>query len=148
PQPDAAEFAIVAHDVSPPLRELAKVPSLRVPTAREAEPWRRIPVRASTTFAPDPIIQTEQGATPIAAPTVSFEGMGAGMPGFNPGGTPPDTDGDIGPNHYVQIVNTSLAVFSRTGTLAMPAMDTSMVWAGFAGACANSNDGDGTVRYD
>jgi len=150
PKPDAAEsFEIVAHDVSPPLRELAKLPSLRAANRlHEAEPWRRVPLRASTTFAPDPMIQTEQGTTPIAAPSVSFEGMGAGMANFNPGGTPPDTDGDIGPNHYFQVVNTSIAIFSRTGQLAMPAMDTSMVWAGFAGACAQSNDGDATIRYD
>ena len=70
------------------------------------------------------------------------------MPGFQPGGVPPDTDGDIGPNHYVQVVNTSLTVFSRTGTVKMGPSPTGSVFTGFAGACGQSNDGDATVRYD
>jgi MYXO-CTERM domain-containing protein len=150
PSPDAGQVLnIVAHDVSPPLRELAKLPSTRVREVREAEPWRRIPLKhMSSTFAPDSAIQTQAGATPIAAPSVSFEGIGAGMAGYNVQFTPPDTDGDVGPNHYMQVVNSSLAIFSKTGTTTMGPMDTSMVWSGFAGACATSNDGDATVRYD
>src|SRR5262245_41317454 len=151
PQPDAAEVLnIVAHDVSPPLRELAKLPSRRIAgEALEAEPVRPIPLKHFKTLSGhDPVIQTEMGAAPIVATTVNFEGMGAGMPGFTPGGVPPDTDGDIGPNHYMQVVNVSLAIFSKTGTVVMPAMDTGNVWSGFNGACAQTNDGDATVRYD
>ena len=78
----------------------------------------------------------------------NFEGQGAGLAGTNAGGYPPDTDGAVGPNHYMQIVNTSLAVFSKTGTVMMGPMDTSTVWSGFAGICATNGFGDGIVRYD
>jgi hypothetical protein len=150
PSPDAAQVLnITAHDVSPPLRDLAKLPSTRVRGEIEFEPVRPIPMKHFKRMdAPDPVIQTEMGAAPIAAPSVSFEGMGNGMPGFTPGGVPPDTDGDVGPNHYVQVVNISLAIFSKTGTKLMGPMDTSMVWAGFPHECANTNDGDATIRYD
>ena len=29
---------------------------------------------------------------------------------------PPDTNGDVGPNHYVQWVNLSFAIYSKSGT--------------------------------
>jgi len=28
---------------------------------------------------------------------------------------PPDTDGDVGPNHYVQSVNSSIKIFDKSG---------------------------------
>ena len=28
---------------------------------------------------------------------------------------PPDTDGDVGPNHYVQSVNSSIKIFDKNG---------------------------------
>jgi len=46
-------------------------------------------------------------------PILSFEGMSLQNGG---GGWPPDTIGDVGPNHYVQMVNTSLAIFDKNGT--------------------------------
>jgi hypothetical protein len=30
---------------------------------------------------------------------------------------PPDTDGDVGPNHYVEAINSAFAVYDKTGTL-------------------------------
>lgn len=153
PKPDGREVLnVTARDVSPPLRELAKLarPTSLDSEAEEAEPVRRIPhpqMRA-TTQQPDLVVQDFEGATPIAPTVANFEGMGAGLTGFTPGGVPPDTDGDVGPNHYVQVVNTSLAVFSRTGTVMMGPMPTGMLWTGFTGACAQTNDGDATVRYD
>jgi hypothetical protein len=142
---------VVAHDVSPPLRELAvRARALpRSDEAPEAEPVHRIPHARMRSFAaPDPVVQHAPGAAPIDAPIADFEGLGAGIPNFQVGGVPPDTDGDIGPNHYVEVVNVSLGVFSRTGELVMPAVDTGTIWSGFSGACAQTNDGDATVRYD
>jgi len=141
---------LAAHDISPPLRELVKIP-IAAPEhdADEYEPARMIPhphMRAVP--KPDPVVQNTMGLAPAIPLGVNFEGQGAGMTGFQPGGVPPDTDGDIGPNHYVQVVNTSLTVFSRTGTVMMGPSPTGSVFTGFAGACGTSNDGDATVRYD
>ncbi|HTJ42938.1 MAG TPA: hypothetical protein VL463_12630 [Kofleriaceae bacterium] len=142
---------VVAHDVSPPLRELALLPRAhqRLDDAPEAEPVHRIPhPRMRSVVSPDPVIQRDFAPKQIGAPTVDFEGMGAGLAGFTAGGVPPDPDGDIGPDHYVEVVNVSLAVFSRTGSVVMGPVDTGTIWSGFPGACAQTNDGDATVRYD
>jgi hypothetical protein len=151
--PDSAIVVnVVAHDLSPPLRELAlqAPPRARIDgDAPEAEPVHRIPHPRMRSFAaPDPVVQRALAPALIAAPIANFEGMGAGMPGFSAGGVPPDTDGDIGPDHYVEVVNVSLAVFSRAGAVVMGPVDTGTLWKGFPGACAQTNDGDATVRYD
>ena len=64
---------------------------------------------------------------------------------------PPDTDGDVGPNHYIQSVNSSIAIYSKTGTvLSGPTTYNSFFSAmGASTPCgANLNDGDGVVFYD
>ena len=61
---------------------------------------------------------------------------------------PPDTNGAVGPSHYVQIVNQSFAVFDKSGTPIYGPVATNSLWSGFGGACQNSNDGDATVVYD
>jgi hypothetical protein len=140
---------LTGHDISPPLRELVKLPHPDQPDVDEYEPARRIPhPHMRKTPAPDPVVQHAMGLAPPIATIANFEGMGAGLAGFSPGGVPPDTDGDIGPNHYMQVVNTSITVFSRTGTVMLGPANTSSVFAGFAGACGTSNDGDATIRYD
>src|SRR5688572_32167110 len=53
----------------------------------------------------------------IPSPIVSFEGMGTGLPGFTVQSAPPDTSGDIGPNHYVQIVNSATRSEEHTSEL-------------------------------
>jgi uncharacterized protein (TIGR03382 family) len=154
PPPDLVEVVkISAYDLSLPLRELAAAPAALVGEreTEEAEPARRIPhpaMRRLSASTPDRVVQDKPAPKVIAAPEANFEGLGAGIAGFTPGGVPPDTAGDIGENHYVEVVNSSLAVFSRAGALVMGPVATSTLWTGFPGACAQTNDGDGTVRYD
>jgi len=61
---------------------------------------------------------------------------------------PPDTDGDVGPNHYFQMVNLSFAIYSKTGTLLYGPADNSTLWNGFIGPWTGTNDGDPIVLYD
>jgi subtilisin-like proprotein convertase family protein len=141
-----------ASDVSPPLSELAKipVPELAGVRAHEAEPVRGVPhmrVQSAGQVA-DPVVQNAIGGPNIPTPITTFEGMGTGLPGFAVAVAPPDTDGDIGPNHYVQIVNSSLTIFNRTGGIALGPITTKTIFAGGPSACATTNDGDGVVRYD
>ncbi|HEU4734318.1 MAG TPA: proprotein convertase P-domain-containing protein [Kofleriaceae bacterium] len=97
----------------------------------------------------DPVVQAAIGTGPnIPSTTANFEGMGTGLTGFTVQSAPPDTDGDIGPNHYVQIVNSGVTIFSRAGAKLLGPVNTNTFWNGFAGACATTNDGDGVVRYD
>jgi hypothetical protein len=61
---------------------------------------------------------------------------------------PPDANGDVGPNHYVQIVNTGVAVFSKQGAVILGPIKASRFFQGFDSDCAKYDDGDGTVKYD
>jgi hypothetical protein len=140
------------QDVSRPLSEMAKDP---VPEAfklgpREAEPVRPIPHMHPQLAGqqPDPVVQSAIGGPLIPSTAVNFEGMGAGLAGFTVNSAPPDTDGDIGPNHFIQVVNSSVTIFNRTGGIVLGPVITRTFWNGFAGQCANTNNGDGTVRYD
>src|SRR5437879_1658917 len=90
----------------------------------------------------------------VAAPAVSsaFEGIGQGFVG--PAGTfavqyaPPDTNGAVGPNHFVQTVNVSFAVFNKSGAVLYGPAKINTLFTGFGGLCETDNDGDPSVVYD
>src|SRR6266542_6790695 len=99
---------------------------------------------------PDPVRQASLGTTSVtteshgllSSPIVNFDGMA--------GGNPADPNGDVGPNHYVQMINASFQIFNKTGTsLAGPfAINTLWSNAGDTTECATTNDGDPIVLYD
>jgi hypothetical protein len=108
------------------------------------EPEEPDPVSAK--FSGTPADAPPSVVSAAAAPLQSFDGLDQAGWGA---GWPPDTVGDVGPNHYVQAVNTSFAVFSKTGTR-ITALTFNTLWsgAGTGTACDSSNDGDPTVVYD
>ncbi len=63
-------------------------------------------------------------------------------------GWPPDTNGDVGLNHYIEAVNDAYAIYSKTGTLLASFTENSL-WSG-AGAtpCNGNSSGDTVVLYD
>ncbi len=64
------------------------------------------------------------------------------------GGTPPDTVGDVGPDHYIQMVNSSrFAIWNKAGVPVVPETDLSDLWTGGGSPCADG-DGDPIVLYD
>ena len=75
-------------------------------------------------------------------PLFSFEGISA------TGSVPPDTVGDVGPNHYVQMVNTSFAIFDKAGNILQGPVEINQLWTGQGNACETFNDGDPIVLYD
>ena len=96
----------------------------------------------------DPAIQT--AITTFAAPTagINFDGVGDGVYGYLVNSAPPDTNGAVGPNHYVQWVNTAFAVFNKSGGLVWGPFNGNTLWSGFGGGCQANNDGDPIVQYD
>ncbi len=82
-----------------------------------------------------------EGRTP--APLFTFEGQGE----FG-AVTPPDTNGDVGPNHYVQMVNLSFAIYDKAGNLLVGPLNNNTLWSGFGGPCETDNSGDPVVLYD
>lgn len=71
---------------------------------------------------------------------------------------PPDTTGDVGPNHYVQWVNLRYSIYTLTRDASnniiafnlVPGFPKqgNVVWQGFGGRCQSDNDGDPIVQYD
>lgn len=89
-------------------------------------------------------------SAPTPAVTATFEGIGnqeqAPVIGILP--LPPDTNGDIGPSHYVQTVNLTMKVFDRAGNTLVGPIKTSALFTGMGGGCETENDGDPIVLYD
>ncbi len=138
------------HDVSPALRSIPPAP----PTPgheREAprlDQVRRRGAGRGRVRALDPVLQNFSPAStaPITAQSID------GVSNVN-GVLPPDTNGAVGPNHYVQWVNVSFAVFSKGSESTPPAMiygpaTGNTIWSGFGGPCETTNDGDPVVLYD
>ncbi|NOR85977.1 MAG: PKD domain-containing protein, partial [Bacteroidales bacterium] len=61
---------------------------------------------------------------------------------------PPDTDGDVGPNHYMQMVNLAFQIWDKNGNSLYGPADGSTLWDGFTGPWTGTNDGDPIVLYD
>ena len=140
----------VKHDTSPPLRS---IPPKRGNKGKRIRAEHRFPHTAGGTTS-DPVVQ--QASSSLAAPTTGtgFEGMRADEPNATQTGMPPDSNAAVGPNNIVEVVNTTFAVYSKTGAVQYGPADTSTLWAGFdppsgpGHACETENDGDATVAYD
>src|SRR5882724_12012291 len=86
-------------------------------------------------------------SAPAPAPLNVFEGLDR----FNWGaGSPPDTNGDVGPNHFIQTVNTSIGIFRKSDGFQEAAFtfDTFMSQGNFGNLCDTENFGDPVVVYD
>jgi hypothetical protein len=100
----------------------------------------------------DMAIQSIMPQLAIPPPSTSFDGL-SNQDNFNAFGfrlSPPDPDGDVGPNHYVQQVNLLVRVYDKTGAPLTPPFKLSSLWAsaGLTDACATTDDGDPIVLYD
>ncbi|GAB4192534.1 MAG: hypothetical protein Tsb002_22280 [Wenzhouxiangellaceae bacterium] len=89
----------------------------------------------------------------LAAPAVniSAEGYSSDDNAAIIGGrvTPPDTNGDVGLNHYVQYVNLGWVVLNKAnGSVAAGPFVGNLFWQGFGGVCESQNAGDPIVLYD
>ena len=92
----------------------------------------------------DPVLQDYQGKVQQArGPIHNFDGIG------NVNGVfPPDTEGDVGTDHYFQMINLSFAIWDKEGNQLYEPVDNSTLWAGFIGPWTGTNDGDPIVLYD
>ncbi len=83
------------------------------------------------------------------------------VPGYNPdvigqnfegisnnyGVAPPDTDGDVGINYYIQMVNNGFQIFNKSGSPLTAPADLSTIWQNLPGPWVG-NYGDPIVLYD
>ena len=140
----------IHHDHSIPLRSMR---AASAHTSRRLVPHRLLRQNRATGVTPaaDGALQHATTAPvrhSLQAGSVNFDGIGDGVAGYTVSSAPPDTIGAVGPNHYVQVVNTAVAIYSKIGTLLFGPVPTNTLWSGFGGGCQTNNDGDGGVQWD
>ena len=152
---DNTEPALVVKaayfDVSPPLRDMPAIL-----TADKDRSWKNgvienksvekeIKQRIYSAAANQP-----DGAAQIVYPNNGSRGPQVGIEGVgNVNGVfPPDTDGDVGPHHYFQMINLRFAIWDKQGNKLYGPVNNSTIWQGFVGPWTGTNDGDPVVLYD
>lgn len=151
PVVDAGNGTLVGHsvknDVSPALRDIRPVPVQPWTTVREMPEPKGEGVDNQAPAAPvtDPVVQKGfgPGALAMPAPLKNFAGVNN-----RDGVYPPDTNGDVGPNHYVQWVNLSFQIWDKNGATVYGPVNGNTLWSGFGGPCQTQNAGDPIVLYD
>src|SRR6266513_1507920 len=147
----------VAFDVSPALRSLPRIARpLPFPPGAilEVRPERRksegLQAHRVRPYRADGVRQLFNLTPTIPAPLLTFEGM-SNQDNFNVFGfrvNPPDPNGEVGPNHYVEMINLLFAVYDKAGNLLLGPVDTGSLWAGFAIEDCTDPSGDPVVLYD
>lgn len=92
----------------------------------------------------DPVLQDKFGSLkPSQVIIQNFEGVN------NVNGVlPPDNNGDVGPNHYMQMINLSFGIWDKSGNKVYGPADNITLWEDLPGPWSNTNDGDPIVLYD
>ena len=141
-----------------PLREMFDTGEKPQPArgGRDFEPGRPQPVENNNRPFTDPLADKSVGAV-SAAPEIAASTAGVPIDPSNRV-APPDTTGDVGPNHYVQWVNLRYSIYTLTRGAnneitafnLVPGFpkNGNVVWQGFGGRCQTDNDGDPIVQYD
>ncbi|WP_218962260.1 hypothetical protein, partial [Erwinia amylovora] len=106
-----------------PLKKLSHHPSATRVDPGEGLGRGHASATTKTRGAKDPVLQTSktlasattkaapsfEAGQELTAPLVSFAGQTSPF-------TPPDPNGDVGPNHYVQMVNSQIQIWNKQGT--------------------------------
>ncbi|HVS14294.1 MAG TPA: PKD domain-containing protein [Thermoanaerobaculia bacterium] len=158
-QSDVAFERIEAHAQNRPLASLRDSVAQLAGKAPVPAPPREIlnfrgegaPAPGGGANVPDAVLQTSPGTGATA--------VGTGFPGTdnNANGqilgflvAPPDTDGAVGPNHFVQMINLLTTVFDKNGNIVAGGgpFPSNAFWSGIGGNCEPNNQGDPIVLYD
>jgi hypothetical protein len=129
-------------EISRPVSELAReFPASKKPgkeqDAKDAARRNGWKTPSNVPFSADPIAQRQQGSQAPAATIANFNGATSSQ-----GYTPFDPSGMVGPNHFVQVVNSDYQIFNKTGTALTAAISLSTLFPG------STDDGDPIVMYD
>jgi hypothetical protein len=138
----------VGFRVTKPLRDMPIIPPGTVKRT-----WKEVPnkfnfrrtenKKNATLLEPDQAVQNVNGTNSASKVIQSWDGVGNLF-----GGWPPDTDGDVGINHYLQMINVSFQIWDKNGNSLYGPADNSTFWNGFEGEWTGTNDGDPIALYD
>lgn len=144
----------VAFDETAPLTELpaAAAPASFSDSILDIRPDRG-PTAVDKGYSGDGALQAGEGLSKSAGnatPLANFEGIN-NSDNFNLFGfrvNPPDPVGDVGRNHYVEMVNLAFAVYDKQGNLLLGPLAIGDLWAGFEVEDCTDPSGDPIVLYD
>ena len=137
----------VYFDISPPLRDMIKsspeqldaswkdgvVPNYINPDLKNKQ-------QQGFPGYHDPGLQDYNGSLPSDTTIQNFEGMANVS-----GSVPPDTHGEVGLNHFFQVINCAYSIYNKSGNKILGPLASSSVWTGMPN---NANSGDAIVLYD
>jgi hypothetical protein len=110
----------------------------------------RTPVAPDKGFSGDAAVGPAHAASKKGEVFANFEGL-SNVDNFNLFGfrvNPPDPVGDVGPNHYVEMVNLAYAVYDKQGNLLAGPFAIGDLWADFPVEDCTDPSGDPIVLYD
>jgi len=144
PVPKPQVSKCIYFDVSPPLRDMIKAPQTKADMSWKdgivLNHLRRQDQPKDASSGVDSMVQNYHGINTTDTLLASFDGANN-----TNSVAPPDCDGDVGPNHYIQVVNCHFSIFDKAGNLLIgPINNTAM----FTGLYNNVNSGDAVVLYD
>src|SRR5438093_4984732 len=112
-------------------------------TLRENEEQGAIPLGPVGPVVPDKAVQRVLGKIGIPGPIISFDGNSNLC-----GCSPPEPNGEVGPNHVVTMANLHFQIVDKSGNSLFGPAANNTLWAGFGGDCQTDNSGDPVVLYD
>ena len=149
-QPTTVSQAVY-FDITPPLRDMKVIQPIKKGTELNEIP-NKIGKKAFNNLISngfdlqeDPVWQKMNGpdAALSVGPIQNFEGVN------NISGVyPPDTQGDVGLDSYVQVVNLNFGIFSKTGSMIYGPAALSTIWTGIPDPWNGTNNGDPVVLFD
>ncbi len=123
--------------------EIEQQPLTRYPRGKGAPP----PAAPSSPYLQKLLKNIFRPTPTMPGPLLTFDGVNSAA--SQCGCLPPDTDGDVGPNHYVEGVNVVFKVFDKNGgTVAGPTTFNSLFAPLVGTPCSGLNAGDPFVFYD
>ncbi len=145
--PVTPSLPVIPHEFNGDLRNLPQIqPTVPRQQIRPLMPGN-LPQRQASPNIPTPFVQTQTPTPNMPNPSASFAGLNFSS---NGSGWPPDPNGDVGPNYYIQAVNTSIGIFSKTTGALQTSFTFNSFWSGSntSTACDANNQGDPLVLYD
>lgn len=104
----------------------------------------------SVTGIPTSTANTSFTSSLMPEPLLSFDGLSnyQNVAEYGLLFIPPDMNGDVGPNHYVQIANSLIAVYDKSGNALAQPFRINRLFSPLNTVCSARNDGLPVVLYD